>query len=344
MAALTFDTSSIADILLKNYGATIVEGFSRQGPGNRLVASDSIHGRLREKGRVFLDGADSNDRYAREWSTHHAGSSADSFTASTAFPVASSESYDQAQIEWKRIGVSLEYDNLLVMSKGTARGGASVIALDFESKLKELISELAIQLAASGSGNDVKGFGDFLAATGTYANIAQTNTYWKPVLTAAASAALAKSHFETTLQTMHNTNGGVGPNVEIWMNLVQWNNYRSLFVDSLRYAPGDSTSEKMAGVWADGQFELPIFVIKDLPTDEVWIVDTDCMELRFKTNTPAAELADMADKNVSHEGVPIMLQPVSKAQDVRAIFMKMYPALVCLNPWKLGAITGLSTS
>ena len=347
MAALTFDTSSIADLLISNYGQVIVDSVVKQGPGNRLVATDSIHGWLREMGRVFMDGSDENDRYAAEWAVHSAGATANSFDETTAFPTATQETYDEANIAWKRIGISLEYDNLAVLGQGVTRQRTNLITQDFEQKCSEMISELAIQLAADGTGNsskDVDGVGSFLSATGTYSNIAQTNSYWQPVLTAASSAALSIAHFETTLQTMHNSKGGLGPRVCILMNVVQWNNYRSLFTDSLRYSPGDASSQKMMPVYADGQFELPIKIIKDVPTDEVWILDPDLLELRFKTNTPASELSESKDGDFSKEGVPFHLQTVEKDKDVKALFMKMYVQLVCRNPFKMGAITGLSTS
>jgi len=347
MAALSFDTASIADLLIQNYGQLIVDNVVKQGPGNRMSPGDSVHGRLREKGRVFLDGSDENDRYAREWAIHSAGATANSFDAATPFPVALQETYDEARLAWKRIGISLEYDNLATLGRGVTRRGMNLIVQDFEQKCKEMISELAIQLVGDGTGNggrDVDGVGAFMKASGTYANIAQTSSYWQPVLNAVGGAALALSHFETILQTMHNARGGISGAHEIWMNSVQWNNYRSLFTGQIRYAPGDGTSEALRPVYADGQHELPIYIIRDIPTDEVWVIDTDSLELRFKTNTPAAELADMKDGDFSKEGVPFMLQTVSKDLDVKSLFLKMYPQLICTNPFKQAAITGLSTA
>ena len=343
MSALTL--SDVTNILIDYYGETIIDNVVRQGVGNRLVREDSIHGRLAAKGRVFLDGGDGSDRFAKEWSVHHSGSTANSFDQDDSYPSATQESYAKASLAWKRVGLSMQWDNLLRTSKGVGRGGTHPVLLDFEYKLKELMSEVSKQLAADGTGNsskDITGFKAALSTSNTYATINKaTATYWQANLTAAGAASLARSHFRALLQTLENSRLGVGPNSEIWMNIVQWHKYADLFRDSIRYAPGQG-GEALAPMYDDGGYSLPIFRVRDIPTDEVWIVDTDQVELRFKTHSPVDDLAP-GDAEEMYEGVPIAIDPVYLNRDVKSLFLKVYAQLIVTNPFAQSAITGLAT-
>ena len=343
MSTLSLTSTQIADLLVENYGTMVVDNVFRKGTGNRLN-DDSIYGRLAARGCIEMDGADASDRYASEWAVHISSATATSFDASDAFPAATPEGYDDASIGWKRNGISLEFDNLFINLKNITRRQLSAIGNEFVQKQKALVDALSTQLIGDGTGNsskDIDGFKSFLKTTGSYAGIPQTNSYWQPQIDTTGGA-LAKSHFETILIPLHNDTNGIGTGFEIWMNYVQWLKYKALYSDSIRYVPGQAPGE-IVPMWNDGQLSVPIYIINDVPTTEVWFVNLDEIKLRFKTNSPAPEMADQADGTLSYQNIPIHVEPVYKDKDVKGLFLKFYSNLICRNPVCFGASTGLST-
>lgn len=345
MAELSF--TNLANLLLGNYGATIAENVVTYGPGNWLVPAQSMIGRLQARGRVVIGGGDGNNVKAREWAVHYAGATAASYGVADVYPAATQESYMPAYLEFKRVGVSISYDDMVRASSGAAyRGGINVVQNDFEKKVKELISRVEQHLWTDGTGNgskDVTGFLAFLATNLVYGTIDQaTYAWWRSILTNAAAASLAKSHLRSTVRSLYSHNG-IGPSTEMWMSLTQWHKYLELYEDNIRYAPGGEASDRLVPMYSDGAISIPIYLINGVPTSEIWILNLDELELRFKDQAPADELPS-ADGTVTQEGIPIGIKPVYENRDVSSYFLRTWPQLVCENPYHTARIYGLATS
>ena len=346
MSTLSF--SDLTNLLLENYGALITENLTtpQQGPGNWLISDQSIMGRLRAAGRIFVGGADADDRYVRDWAAHTGTASATSFDGSDNFPAATQETYADANIGWKRIGVSMEFDNLVRMaSRGAARGGMSPISEDFKRKLKSMIHKIESDLAGDGTGNagkDLDGVLAFMSAGNTYGTIDQSaNAFWQANIDAAGGAALSLALLETLTGGMWDRNA-VGPNAELWMNRNQYANYVGLFTNNMRYAPKGSAAQDVEARYTTGICDLPIRIIAGVPNTEVWFLNLDDLELRFLDHTPSDQLSSIKDEQAQVEGVPVAFEQVQTGKDAKAVFLKAYCNLVCTNPFKQGAITGLA--
>ena len=167
MAALGF--SDYADLLRENYGDLIVRTIVQQGPGNEIVPEQSILGCLRQAGRVLIGGADSNNRYAREWAVHYATASAVAYGVNDNYPAATQESFDDAAIEWRRVGVMMSYDELVRAANADSRGG-NYVSYDLRQKMRAIVDKISSDLATDGSGTsgkDVTGFKAFLSSANT---------------------------------------------------------------------------------------------------------------------------------------------------------------------------------
>ena len=347
MSTLSF--SDLTNMLLENYGALISENLTtpQEGPGNWLIADQSIMGRLRAAGRIFVGGADADDRYVRDWAAHTGTATATSFDGSDNFPAATQESFSDCNIGWKRIGISLEFDNLVRMATrgNAARGGMSPISEDFKRKLKSMISKIEADLATDGSGNaskDLDGVLAFMSAGNTYATVNQAaNSWWQANIDAAGGAALSLALLDTLVSGMWDRNA-IGPSAELWMNRNQYANYCGLFTTNTRYTPGGSVSQNYEARYDNGIADLPIRIIQGIPNTEIWFLNLDSLELRFLDHTPADALAAISDEQTSYEGVPFAFEQVQTGKDSKAVFLKAYCNLVCTNPFHQGAITGLA--
>jgi len=346
MSAMTF--SDLTDILFENYGAMTIDNVVRQGPGNWLVPSESFLGRLREKGRVFIGGADGNDRYVRDWGIKVAGKTAASFGAADGYPVATQPTWDDANLPWARVGVMVEIDNLIRLAtrRNALRGGLEGLGTQIADALKAIMHEIELELATDGSGNggdDIDGFLAFLSTSNTYATIAQAGqALWQANITAAGSVALSKTLLRTLVRNAWNRNA-IGPNTEIWMDLLQFQKFATLYEDSVRFVPG-ATAGTVIPHYADGSFLIPMKVIKGVPTSEVWMLNLDEIEFRFLDHTPEDQLSEVRDQEAMHEGHPIGFEQVQTGKDSKAIFVKAYGNLCCVNPYHQSAITGLATT
>ena len=349
MAVTNF--SDLSNILLSNYGPLIAQAFTEYGPGNQLMPVNSIMGRLAANGRIQIGSGDGSDRYAKEWGVHTTAFSAASYGANDAYPASVAPTFAQAQLEWKRLGIAMEFDNLVRLAGSAAtRGNTNALSFEFQAKLKALIHALESQLATDGTGNsskDVTGFLAFLSDSNTYATINQaTASYWQAQLVNASAASLAKTNLQSIAKTLHD-NGSIGPSTEIWMSATQWHKYTALYSSELRYAPGSVGGDAMAPRYSDGLVDLPIYVLPSMSAagvvDEVWFVDLSSITLHLLDHSPADTVPVEADDEVTHEGVPVGVEAVDTGKDSKAIFVKCYPQLSCTNPRNNGRIYGLAT-
>lgn len=346
MAAMTF--SDLTNLLLENYGPMVVDNVIRQGPGNWFISDQSIMGRLRALGRIFTGGADGNDRYVRDFSLKLTGKTATSYGENDAYPASTSPTWTDGNIGWKRNGVTIEIDNLvrLATRRGSMRGNLNGLGTQVRDALKAIIDAMEQQLALDGTGNSSKnidGIAAFMSTSNTYAGISQSGqALWQANISAAGAAALSKTLMRTLVRAAYNRNA-LGDDSEFWMDLLQFQKFATLYNDSIRYLPGQMAGSTIPH-YADGAFMFPIYVVKGVPTDEVWLMKTNDLELRFLDHTPEDELSEIADEEMFHEGVPIGFEKVETGKDSKAIFLKAYANLCCTNPYNQSAITGLATT
>jgi len=349
MATTSF--SDLSNIILTNYGELIAKAFTEYGPGNQMMPQNSIIGRLAANGRVQVGSGDGSDRYAKEWGIHTTAFSAASYGANDAYPASTAPAFAQAQLEWKRLGISMEFDNLVRLAqRGMTRGNTNAIGFEFQAKLRAMLHAIETQLITDGTGNsskDITGFLAFLDNANTYAGINQaTATYWQAQLEDAGSSALAKSNLQTLVKTLHD-NGSIGPQTEIWMSATQWHKYTALYSAEIRYAPGGVGGDAMAPRYSDGLADLPIFVLPSLSTsgvdDEIWVVNLADITLHLLDHSPDDNVAVDGDTEVNYEGVPIGIEEVATGKDSKSIFIKCYPQLSCCAPRNQGKIYDLTT-
>lgn len=337
--------ASLANILLDKYGALITSSLTQYGPGNWLVPEQSMIGRLQQAGRVFIGGADGNDQYPREWGVHAASPSGASFAADDAFPSATNETYAQARLDWKRVGIMMESDNLQrVLRNGGIRGAILPIIQEFQSKAKSLISTVESQLFLDGTGNsgkDVTGAKAFLSASNTYAGIDQgTNSWWRAAVSNAGGAALSESLMDGVAATLYQRNG-ISPRFEIWMGIKQYQRFTNLFKDRLHFVPGGSTQAPIP-MYSSAGINAPVLLMQNVPDSEVWFVNLDELELRFLDHSPIDELGGK-DASANREGVPMGIESVFTGKDIKAFYLKVYTNLVCQNPYHQGALINLAS-
>ena len=344
----TMSFSDLTSILFENYGSLITDTVVQQGPGNWLVPGQSVFGRLRELGQVKMGGSDGNNRFAKEWGVHTGTASAVAIDENDPFPSATQESYGEASLGWKRVVSTMEFDNLvrLATKANSARGGISPISEDFKRKLKAIVHKIESDLGTDGSGTsgkDVTGCKSFLATANTYAGIDQSaNAWWRSAVTDASSAALSLTLLDTVMGAMWDRNA-VGPNCEIWMSRTQWNKYVGLFSTNLRYAPKGSAAQSVEARYDNGIVDLPIHVLKAVEADEIWVVNTDQLELRFLDHVPEDQLSEIKDDQVMFENMPVGFEQISTGKDKKAIALKAYVQLCCENPYHTGALINLAT-
>lgn len=349
MASTSF--AEISQLLLSNYGPVVAQAFTQYGVKDAVVDPNSFFGLLQKYGRVRVGSGDGSDRYAKEWGVHYATPSAASFGANDAYPSATSESYNTASLEWKRVGISMEFDNLVRVAGLASRGNIHPLTREFRGKLNALVAAIESQLVSDGTGNsskDVTGALAFLAATNTYAGIDQTAaSYWQAQLVNAFSASLAESMLQSATRALFN-NGSIGPKSVMVMSSTQWAKFVALYQAQIRIAAGGLGGSAVEPRYNAGIVDLPIHIVPSLSgsglTDEVWILNLDDIELVFLDHTPQDETPITADQRQSHSGVPFGVEQVYLARDAKALFLKAYLQLVCTNPRNSARIYALATS
>jgi len=339
------DQTSLANLLLDKYGALIASSLVQYGAGNWLVPEQSMMGRLQQAGRVFVGGADGNDQYPREWGVHAASPQGASFDANDAFPSATNETYAQAKLAWKRVGIPMESDNLQrVLRNGGVRGQILPIIQEFQAKAKSLISTVESQLFLDGTGNsgkDITGAKAFLSTSNTYAGIDQgANSWWRAVVDNAGGAALSESLMQGVAATLYQRNA-VSQRFEIWMGIKQYQRFTNLFKDRLHFVAGGSTQAPIP-MYSDGGINAPVVLMQNVPDTEVWFVNLDEIELRFLGHNTFDDLPNK-DQEISREGVPMGIEPLYTGKDVKGFMLKVYSNLVCANPFHQGALINLAS-
>lgn len=338
------DQTSLANLLLDKYGALITSSLVQYGAGNWLVPEQSMMGRLQQAGQVFVGGADGNDQYPREWGVHAASPSGFSFEANDSYPAATNETYGQARLGWKRVGITLESDNLQrVLRNGGIRGQILPILQEFQAKTKSLISTVESQLFTDGTGNsgkDITGAKAFLSTTNTYAGIDQNaNSWWRAAIDNASGAALSESLMQGVAATLFQRNA-IGARFEIWMGIKQYQRFTNLFKDRLHFVPGGSTQAPIP-MYSDGGINAPVILLQNVPDTEVWFVNLDELELRMLGHAASDELQNK-DAEISRAGVPVGVEALYTGKDVKAFMLKVYANLVCKNPFHQGALINLA--
>lgn len=348
--------ANVANILRDKYGNLIEKSFTQRGPGNWLFPEQTFLGLLAKYGKVYIGGKDapngSNGRYAAQWPIQTATASAVSFDATEPFPAATPEAFDAlAVLNYKRVGISLEIDNMLrVAGRGDQLvGNVDSFVMEFEAKLRALVDAVEQQLASDGTGNsnkDITGFKAFLSTSNTYAGISQSsNSYWRAQSIAAGSAAISHALVRQMIRSLWNQ-GGISPNLLCVMSMVQWHKYLELHQNLIRYAPGGQTGVDLRPMISDGNYSIPVVVVFGVPDAEVWFLNLDKIEMRFTSQAALPSEKGVRVQETSNPNVPNMpvgFESVESGKDTSSLFMKVYGQLVCTNPRYNGIISGLAT-
>lgn len=346
--------SNLANILREKYGNTIVRAFTQYGPGGWLgVPEQSMIGFLQQNGKVYVGGKDapaagSGGYYAAEWPIHTATPEAVSYGASDAWPAASPETYGAvAKLAYKRYAMPLEIDGMARVSArgGNVVGNKSAFIVEFEAKLRALISKIETDLHGDGTGNsskEIDGVKAFLSASNTYAGIAQGSaSYWQSTVIAAGSVALSHALIRQMIRALWAKNAMAG-RYGVFMSINQWHKYLALHENMITYRPGDSTGVNLPPMISDGYINLPVYVLPQVPTTEVWFLNLDDIELRFASHEREAGEKGVMTEADSYQGLPIGIEPVETNKDSSGLVIKAYCQLVYLNPRSSGIISGLT--
>jgi hypothetical protein len=347
--------SNIANILREKYGNTIVRAFTQYGPGGWLgVNEQSMLGMLQQMGKVYVGGKDapqpgSGGYYAAEWPIHTATATAASYDASDNWPSATPETYGAlAKLNYKRYAISMEVDNMLRVSARGANvvGNVDAFTSEFESKLRSLISKIETDLHADGTGNsgkNIDGVLAFLSASNTYAGISQSaNSFWQASVIAAGSAAISHSLIRQMIRALWAKDAMAG-NYVCLMPINQWHRYLALHENLIQYRPGDQAGVNIIPHISDGFVNLPVYVLPQVTSSEIWFLNMDNIELRFASHERAAGEKGVMVEADNYQGLPIGIEPVETNKDSSAIVIKAYAQLVYLNPRCAGLISGLAT-
>jgi hypothetical protein len=347
--------ANIANILRDNYGNTLVKAFTQYGPGNWLgVAEQSIIGMLQSKGRVYVGGKDapqagSGGRYAAQWSVHTATAAAQSYDLADNYPAATPEEYgDVAILNYKRYAISLEIDNMArVGAKGAnVVGNVDAFAYEFESKLRSLMSKIETDLHADGTGNggkNITGAKAFLSAGNTYAGLDQgAKVFWRSQVLAAGGAAISHALIRQMMRALFDVDGLSGRYLAV-MNMTQWHRYLQLHENLMTYRPGDQAGVDIKPFITDGVNQIPVWILPQVPTSEIWFLKEENIELRFASHEAGPNDKGVQTQADQMQGLPIGIEPQILQRDVTALVIKAYPQLVYLNPRESGIISGLAT-
>ena len=344
--------TNLANALASNYGSLIVDSLidssnnHLHGLGLTLDDSKTITGRLRANGQVFVGGADSGDsgRYARQWPVLYSVGAASSYGASDAFPSASAAAYANASLDWKRNGITMEFDNLAAAgARGRSFvGGAELSARDreFRGKLKSLFASIETQLVKDGTGNsskDIDGCLAFLKTSGNYAGINTNQHYWQPAILDKSTAAVALVDLQTMLKSMNENNAR--PN-EIWCSMTQFHKIQALMDAKIQYVTQQNQDAFVQSFLIDG---IPVYPISAMNStngsqDEIWFINTDALELRFLPMAPSSAEFGGQSEAADWMGLPISVEPTNPGIDSEGLFIKCYAQMCCLNPSQMGAI------
>lgn len=351
MAQSTLTT--LANMLRSNYGSLITDAIVRRGPAAaNLIPQQSLLGLLAEKGRVFMgaDGAAPFGDKAAYWPVHSATAAAASYGQGDAFAAATAETLAVASLDWKRLAITLEVDNLArIAARGNSVvGNEAAYAFEFKAKVRSLLSELEDQLAEDGTGNsgkDVTGFQAFMTDSSTsYAGINMTTSaYWQAAEVDASAAALDADLLRELIRDMDVK--GARPSAFL-LGSTQYHKLQQTLDSKIQYLPQQGSNGEISAVV--GSFEgIPIYQINTMndstrANNEVWAVDFNEIELRFLPQ-------DVPDQGVDGEaadfmGYPIGIEPLSTTDDSSKLAIKCYAQLICLNPARQGCIINLSTT
>ncbi len=345
MAVTTY--ADYANVLLQNYGKLITQAFTEPGMKEGLVNPLSAFGRLQAWGAVRIGTGEVSDEKAFDFGIDTAADTAVSYGQNDTYTTDTPPVFGDAVGDWKRVGVPYSVDDLMRVTNAPLRNGANALDYKFRKKLSAIISKIETMLFTDGTGNsskDVTGFKAFLSTGNTYFGIAQgSNSYWQASVVNAASTALSKALLRNVTGALWDKQVLMPNSHEMWMSRTQWNKYVDLFSPSNITSPTDAGGSRVGASYIDGMVDIPIFILPNMPNDEIWVIDKSTTQLRFTDQTPKDQLsADNVDE-VMHEGVPIGIKYVPSQTDNTNLWIRAYPQLGCTAPRNNAALISLAT-
>lgn len=340
------DYSEHANVLIDKFGPIIANAFTQTAQDmDGMIRPNSILGRLRAWGNVMVGTDSRSQEKAFAWTVDPAAETAASYGAGDTYTADTTPSFGQATLDWKRIGVSMEWDDLVSLTSAPLKDGSSVLGRRMLKKMRAIVSAIETQLATDGTGNsskDVTGFKAFLSDSNTYAGIAQTgNTYWQAV-EVTASAALAKAHLRSAVGGLWDREVLGDDTHEMWMPRAIWEDYVDLYSNKIRTTHEDPGGDKVAAYYEDGQVSIPIFVLPSMPSTEIWVVEKTT-ELRLTDQAPSNETGvTHGEQTIMQEGIPIGIKPIFNNSDISGVWIRAFPQLGNMNPRNNACIISLS--
>lgn len=344
----TENLSSLANILRKRYARIITDAVTQRGPGNYqadplgLFRPSTIMDFLRANGRISI--GQNLDAGSKVWPVRSAAGAAASYTAEEAIPSATNDTYAQAELDWARNRISMEFDNLaLEVSRGErVVGDVDAIMVSFENKVKALLSAVEDQLAGSGAGTDLEGFRSFLSDSNTYAGIDQSaNAYWQATEVDGGAVNVTRAKMNEVIRDMDTK--GSHP-THILMGMTQAQKYSELFTSGIQYPGGQDGNSHVLPAYQG----IPVVVINTMNSgtrgnDEMWFVDVNDLFLEF-VNFTGAPQANIDAASQERFGMPIGIDPEPTGKDKRLLVLKNYGRFGATNPKKHGVLRNLQTT
>lgn len=344
---MSLDLADLSEILLTNFGPFIAEGITQRGPGNDAIQSNSLWGLLAKYGCIEIGAAQENATKPMDWAVHSSTQEAVSYGKNDAYGSYTPEGYDSAQLDWKRWGTPFAVDDLvswaLAKQGGAVRGNADAIKNSIMRRLKALVDKGNAMLATDGTGNsskDLTGFKAALAASGSYAGIALTETYWAPNVTAVGGP-MTTSLMDSMFVSLEDDDG-ITDKLVIVMRRNQWHRWKNLFASKIEYRQGDGTGDALQPVWSDGDITANIEIVSGgMPNNEIWFLNMGDIRLFLADQIPHSDLKSNAD-TIMHQGIPIGVKPIYENTDISSLWFRIWGQLAFGNPRMHGAYLTLT--
>lgn len=316
MAVVT--TTNLAGLLNEAHAAGLV------------TTSDSVEKRAAAVGAFTpllseRDGAGDATRWAVEDSAGAGAVTIDPETGN--YPAAQNMTFAQAELPWSKVVTSFSVsdhvqDVLRNPSGANLANGTNIVSMmlaDAERKVRLKIETMAIAASKSAT-TDIDCLGNIIVATGTYAGLNHTSSYWLPHV-AAIGGAWTTAAMDTFLETYRgSTYNGTGSVALV--SYAQFHKIANVLKTNnpIQYV---GTTELQAGVTGIRYEDVTIVPISGLASTVLYLVDPNDFELVM---LPTAE----PFKQLGRTGPAVQI-----------VYEKTL-ALKCNSPRNQAAMTGLS--
>lgn len=336
-----------ADILLDTVGPVIANAFTQSGlDKDGMIRSNSALGRVRMWGNVHIGNPEkASQEKPFSWPVDPAAESSVWYGPNDAYTADTKASFGKAELEWKRTGTPIEYDDLVNITGGQTRAGVPIINRRWRKKMQAITAGVNTGLFTDGTGSSgkiVTGFKAALSDSNTYAGIAQSgNLYWQAV-EITASAALTKSHLKDCIGGLWDREVIEDGSHEIWMGRAVWEQYVALYNVNPYDTANQDGGDRVAAWYNDGEVRIEIVVMPGMPSGEIWVMCKEDTMVVFADQVPKSEPADERQTAIMQEGIPIGIKPVYNNSDISGFWVRAYLQARIFSPRNFGIILAIT--